>query len=721
MAKIGTKSGTVKKRSSCFALRCHSYGPEEKRLVEVVSAYFRPQDIFIVCDESQCISQVDAEYKKISVTPSVLKSLGLLAHPCYGWLCGDYFYYALQRAAPNYEYYWLCEPDVFFNLDSVSAFFSRYEGVNDDLLVKNFQRARDGWPWAIRASVISDVVYEIFFPLTRLSNRAIGCLLEERVALHRAMAKLKEEKEIRQDWPNDEGFVATVVGKLGLSVGRFADYWEDKGILDYFTHDRLILDRNSADARFRNRLLHPVLGEEKYLAKLARISKTKINDDQFISWVDSVLSPIEGPLLQDAAKIIDETFSSHVKGPRSSKTVEKNQSMFRQWLNKKRSLLRVGDAGMHGEHTREVEVVLHIGTEKTGTTSIQRFFADNRPILAQHGILYPIVPGRANHMRLAAYASNDDAQLRFRKHLGIGAGELFKNFRDSFADELRSEVLESGCERVVLSNEHCHSRLIEREEIERLKELLERFAKRIRIVVYFRRQDKLAVSHYCTLIKVGAIPERILPELAAGEYFGSKVPYYYDHWAVYNNWVSVFGAENVKVRLFESEQLKNLDVVQDFLQAAGFEWDKRFVLPPVMNESLKAEALAFQLQLNKLARKETRFARDRIEGERIVQFLEREYAGKGPLPSRSEAIAFFEHFQVGNLQLKNACFPALDRLFSEDFSMYPEESVGQPVLSVEEAVRIAASLWSRTDKGKNGNKAEHKLVAPGVSAGKTEA
>ena len=39
-----------------------------------------------------------------------------------------------------------------------------------------------------------------------------------------------------------------------------------------------------------------------------------------------------------------------------------------------------------------MRLVLHIGLEKTGTTSFQAFCAEHRPALAQSGVLYPVNP-----------------------------------------------------------------------------------------------------------------------------------------------------------------------------------------------------------------------------------------------------------------------------------------------------------------------------------------
>ncbi len=77
-----------------------------------------------------------------------------------------------------------------------------------------------------------------------------------------------------------------------------------------------------------------------------------------------------------------------------------------------------------------MELYLHIGTEKTGTTSVQKFFRANREVLAQNGIIYPLAPGKQNHMGLAASAQ-DIGQARgpLRKSLGIKTEAEARTFR----------------------------------------------------------------------------------------------------------------------------------------------------------------------------------------------------------------------------------------------------------------------------------------------------
>jgi hypothetical protein len=80
-------------------------------------------------------------------------------------------------------------------------------------------------------------------------------------------------------------------------------------------------------------------------------------------------------------------------------------------------------------------VVLHIGTAKTGTSSIQMFLVRNAEALAAQGILVPASPlsglrGAQSHRKLAAYALGARRGAKSRELLDI---EDLPRFRDAFA------------------------------------------------------------------------------------------------------------------------------------------------------------------------------------------------------------------------------------------------------------------------------------------------
>lgn len=154
---------------------------------------------------------------------------------------------------------------------------------------------------------------------------------------------------------------------------------------------------------------------------------------------------------------------------------------------------------------------LHIGTEKTGSTTIQSFLSLRRFGLKRRGIFVPVSPGEENQMRLATYAMNAGRQTDLQAQYGIRSAADVESFRAAFAKNLAREISESPAETCVMSGEHCSSRLVEEGEVERLHALLSPLFSRIFVIVYLRRQDDFLLSSYSTNVKYGKVEPCSIP------------------------------------------------------------------------------------------------------------------------------------------------------------------------------------------------------------------
>ena len=234
---------------------------------------------------------------------------------------------------------------------------------------------------------------------------------------------------------------------------------------------------------------------------------------------------------------------------------------------------------------------LHIGTEKTGTTSIQRFFANNREPLAKNGIFYPRTLGPANHLALATYANKRRGGELWQK-MGIENRADYQNFRARMQRELAAEMETFPVSKTIMSNEHCSSRLKSVEEIEDLRQFLAAFADDIYIVVYLRRQDDFVVSTYSTAIKTGHSQPLTIPNEA-------QIARRYDYWELLSRWAEVFGNDKMICRKFEKGSLIDNDVVRDALHVMGVDERPEYERLPDANVSLDAACLEFLRLMNK--------------------------------------------------------------------------------------------------------------------------
>ncbi len=329
--------------------------------------------------------------------------------------------------------------------------------------------------------------------------------------------------------------------------------------------------------------------------------------------------------------------------------------------------------------------ILQIGTEKTGTTTLQVFLKANRDRLRAQGFVYPRFCGDVNQTGLAVFAMDDARADPLKQSWNIGAATDMDSFRRRFRAEA---ALELGDGRTaIFCNEHCHSRLKTPAEVARLRNFLAGFFDEIRVSVYLRRQDELALSLYTTRLKSGATDSEMFPRTSSEDLF-----FNYDR--SLRLWEDAFGRENIHVRLFGRSALTGGSIVTDFLTAWAIGTPADFAPVADQNESLQPAAQEFLRQLNFHLGPEpggpSALPRELVAGP-LSAALSRHFAGRGAQPGRAEAMAFYDLFRASNAALAARYFPGSGALFSEDFSTYPEvaESRG---LDIAAAARIAARL-----------------------------
>ena len=329
-----------------------------------------------------------------------------------------------------------------------------------------------------------------------------------------------------------------------------------------------------------------------------------------------------------------------------------------------------------------LKLYLHIGTEKTGTTSVQKFMSLNRALLQQAGVLYPISPGNENHLALTAVAKVQGNEVWDK--LGIADREAAAVFRRRFREKFAAELNTANCNTVIMSGEHCSSRLRKDEDVKRLQEFLRQFFKPVFIVVYLRRQDDFLMSTHSTDVKNGSRRPLGIPD-------PEEMHFRYDYWELLSKWAREFGREHIICRRYAKGMLNDDNIVSDFLQAVGIESNASFHWPGNMNESLDADSLEFLRLLNTHLRGTERL-------QRIVPILQQ--ISNGPLidlPKR-ELAQLMTSVRASNSKVAAEYFGGElaggdDPLFGSREAERPRVEAGH--LTTERAVEIAAALFRR--------------------------
>ncbi len=323
-------------------------------------------------------------------------------------------------------------------------------------------------------------------------------------------------------------------------------------------------------------------------------------------------------------------------------------------------------------------LTVHIGTEKTGTTTIQELLFANRQRLASERVGVLTSPGRANNRGAATYCM---AAGRIDDH-GVSNGFADPTRREKWRSRLRAALtrelrgLTGKVERVILTSEHFHSRLIDEAEVRTLLELVGPHFDRIDVLVYLRRQDRLAVSSYSTLLTSGGRRNEILPPGT------SDRTHFFDYLGLVERWSNVFGRDRLTIRPFDRTEWVAGRLIDDFLHHAGIGVaPSELSLPANRNESVSAHARPILLRFNRHFPSVLETGPNPHAAKLrwfLVRRLRDAYPGPPQLPTRDEARAFAELFRDRNRELAEKYFDGRP-LFDDDFSDYPEQSDEMPI------------------------------------------
>lgn len=331
-------------------------------------------------------------------------------------------------------------------------------------------------------------------------------------------------------------------------------------------------------------------------------------------------------------------------------------------------------------------IFVHIGGEKTGSTSVQAALALNRGRLEKAGVFYPRSPGEQNHVALALYSSSHPRSLNLRRSVGLGTEAKYQAFLASFQGTFHGELQRHPCPTVVLSNEHLSSRLLTAREVGRFADLV-RAAGTVKIIAYLRPQHELVTSAYSTAVTSGSLEPLCVPN-------GDANPYY-NYERMLSPWADAFGEENMIVRVYDRDAFPRGDVVRDFFSALGMRIPDGFQFPEHRNTTLDEKALQFLRIFNEHV---PHFAGDELNPDRadIMDALQALSRGAATQLPESEARRLMGIFEKSNASV------ARRFLHRPDGVLFPGLRMSQPnqhaALTVSDAVFLAAELWCRNQR-----------------------
>jgi len=344
------------------------------------------------------------------------------------------------------------------------------------------------------------------------------------------------------------------------------------------------------------------------------------------------------------------------------------------------------------------ECIIHIGTPKTGSTTLQEFFYKNKKNLDKKDIFFPKTFGEKNHVNLYKYSLDIEKTSHGRIRSGLRNKESIENFRIDIRKSFQDEIKNQNCSKILLSAEEL-SKLESLNEIKFLKKFLDEFVKEYKIIIYLRPQHEYEISRYTTKAIFGVTREKVFPP-----YEKPISLLTYD--VTLDRWEEVFGHDNIFPRIFSHSEFLDGDIKKDFIHFLELKWND-FTDVENENTSLNQEAQRFLIKINRFL---PLYVDGKLNEERgdIAKHVAKNRLGKGVLPTYEETINFFKIYDDTNERVRKKWFPQRKNLFEVDFSKYPIELILENDYTY--AFKIFAEIWAEKqrelnlEKNKNSDK-----------------
>ena len=240
---------------------------------------------------------------------------------------------------------------------------------------------------------------------------------------------------------------------------------------------------------------------------------------------------------------------------------------------------------------------IHIGTPKTGTTSIQNFCGLNREKLKEQGVLYPIMN---YHYERKSVNRNGHFLIGTIKENGTRNKEKEKQV---FNSEMQYIVdCFKDYDTILISDESIWWATSTRRKglWKDLKKHSEQHNYQIKVIVYLRRQDQFMMSRYNQKLKT----DFIASTQSFDEYFADmngRFKCVMDYRERIDNIAKSISKENVIVKRFDRNYFYNGDLNQDFLHILGVKVDDSFQqLKETANTGISVQSGEIKRVLNRL-------------------------------------------------------------------------------------------------------------------------
>ena len=336
--------------------------------------------------------------------------------------------------------------------------------------------------------------------------------------------------------------------------------------------------------------------------------------------------------------------------------------------------------------TKKKCLFIHIGSHKTGSTSLQHFLYNQQEHLNKNDFTY--FSKNALGFNERDKCSNSWIKINKKNLLNENGVEIKK------MQLLCKKLFSSNHQNVILSSEN-FSWIFHKKPLRSLSIELKKYFYKIKIIIYLRRQDEMAVSFLQECSKKPNLPEsrifeftsRAIPKINTSQYF------YFNYYEKLSLWRNTFGKENLIIRCYDKKKLNGGEVITDFLNALN--------IPPIFSEKeLLNKSNGFE------ATKVGHLLNESIKDKKLNKYIRKYLSHNGNfLPSKKEAKNYLHYYKDSNHKL----YQEYKIKFNNNFSRYPEkgndkwtnESANRAIMNILQAINhyndnsyLAKPIWN---------------------------
>lgn len=342
-----------------------------------------------------------------------------------------------------------------------------------------------------------------------------------------------------------------------------------------------------------------------------------------------------------------------------------------------------------------MKLILHIGTEKTGTTAVQEFLRTNKQNFYRDGIWVPSSVGfdNGNHGWFRFFAHNEGYRDEFTKTQFRDDDQAIKQFISSKKSDFLAELngVSGMCNTAIVSSEHLSSRLRRSEEIKRLHDFCVNIFDKVRLVLYIRDPLLYSISRLSQTLKAGGTPKELVSARNAKNI---------NHYLKIKTWKECFPDSEVVVKRFEKNRLVMNSIIHDFC-ATSFPIlnIEEYSMIKSSNESLSLTGMAVLRRLNSSF---PRFVDDKPNPfwRGLSNAIDKSTQdGSKFLPSREEFMDYQSFFAESNECIRSEYFSDAESLFARPEN-FAESKINLDDVEIRREVYedIISSLWRKNVK-----------------------